>query len=77
MKFFRERNWTKFWLHFAFGIIVGVVVGFGFFAQSEYASSTSDSNTPLIVIISLTSLSLGLLGGIYGDELWAQIYKLF
>ena len=77
MKSFRERNWTKFWLHFAFGAIIGIVVGFGIFAQTEYASSTSDSNTPLVAILCLTSLILGLLGGVYGDDLWAQIHKLF
>ncbi|MEX2581376.1 MAG: hypothetical protein WD342_20130 [Verrucomicrobiales bacterium] len=77
MKNLGDRNWTKFWLHFAFGAIIGIVIGFGIFAQTEFASATDGSRTPILTILSISSLTIGLLGGLFGDDLWAQIHKLF
>tara|TARA_R110000850_G_scaffold62777_16_gene142533 strand:+ start:2795 stop:3028 length:234 start_codon:yes stop_codon:yes gene_type:complete len=77
MNSFRDKNWTKFWLHFAFGAVIGMFIGIGIFSQSEYASSTSGSNTPLILTLGISGIAVGVLAGVYGDELWAEIHKMF
>ena len=77
MKIFRGRDRMKFWLHFVFGAILGVVLGLGIFSQTSYASSTSDWEGPLTVILLGSAVVVGTLGGFYGDELWAQIHKFF
>jgi len=77
MKIFGDRNWTRFFLHFILGAIIGIVIGLSIFSQTGFASATDGSNAPLIAILSISSLSIGILGGIFGDDLWAQIHKLF
>lgn len=73
----REIDWLKFWIHFGFGLPVGALIGVGVFSKTSYASSTSESNLSLILIVAVSALLVGLSTAIFGDELWKQIHKLF
>ena len=77
MSRFSDIDWCRFWIHFFFGVVIGAAIGFGIFSQTPYASSTSESNTPVVVIMSASALVIGIFGGIFGDDLWTRIHKFF
>jgi len=57
-------DWTKFILHFIFGLFLGILVtvGYGFFFDAK----------SWIELIWFPVL-IGVLGGIYGDRFWEKI----
>jgi hypothetical protein len=61
-------DWTKFILHFIFGLFLGVLVniGWGIFF---------DANSWMDLI--WLPILIGILGGIYGDRLWHKFIKRF
>jgi hypothetical protein len=63
-------DWLKFWVHFAFGTVLGLVISiavFGFWFE-----------LPSIVTWSLiagVTLTIATLGGVYGDPFWTRLLE--
>lgn len=63
-------DWPGFCIHFFFGALVGVVVGFRCWTRSDWALSTSA--TPGVLIVSGGALLVGLLAGLAKDDFWSE-----
>lgn len=65
-----KYDWLRFWVHFAFGILPGLVIGvaiFGFwFELSSIARWT---------LITGVTLTIAILGGLYGDPFWTRLLE--
>ncbi len=70
-----KRDWAHFWVHFMFGFVFGGIIGLGLFSRSPWVSSPS--LLPLILFVGVSAMVVGLLAGVYGDDLWISIRGLF
>jgi hypothetical protein len=57
-------DWERFWIHFIFGALLGGGTGFLFWLSNWHPGLS------VWVCISIPSLAVALLGGIYGDRFW-------
>ena len=63
-------DWLRFWLHFLFGAVLGFVMSFSVF---DLAFEFSNSVTWALTLI--TTLSIAILGGLYGDPFWTRLLE--
>ena len=59
----RPFNWTRFFVHFFFGAILGALAGlrFGVYAKTQ---------TELLLRVGGAALTVGLIAGFLGDRFW-------
>lgn len=64
----KPMDWLRFWIHFAFGAFLGFVFGASFFGL------VLDIESPVRwLLVSVATLTLGVLGGLYGDPFWERV----
>ena len=60
----KDYDWFRFWVHFVFGVLLGVVMGLVFCMRSRQPSLHP------WLLACCCSLIMGFAGGIYGDRFW-------
>lgn len=63
----KDYDWFRFWVHFAFGALLGAVMGLVFWMQSWHPG------LPLWLWVGGFSLGIALVGGTYGDRFWGWL----
>lgn len=65
-----KYDWLRFWVHFAFGIILGLVISvavFGFPLDLWSAARWT--------LIAGLTLTIAIVGGLYGDPFWTRLLE--
>jgi hypothetical protein len=65
-----KYDWLRFWMHFAFGIVLGLVVSFAVFGSWFDLSSIAR-----LALIAGITLTVAILGGLYGDLFWTRLLE--
>ena len=65
-----KYDWLRFWVHFAFGVILGLILSvaiFGFWFEL--------SSSARWILIAGVTLTIGIIGGVYGDLFWTKLLE--
>jgi hypothetical protein len=65
-----KYDWLRFWVHFAFGTILGLIISFAIFGfWFDLSPMTSWA------LIAGTTLTIAILGAVYGDPFWTKLLE--
>jgi hypothetical protein len=70
-----KYDWFGFWVHFAFGVIAGIIAGLYVLAQTPYYNSPSW--LPMILFGAGGALAGSVIAGIFRDDFWEQFLSFW
>jgi hypothetical protein len=78
MSHYPKRDWSKTWLHFFCGAIVGSIVGTALWLRSyRWLHSWNDTWWGALLFIGGGALAIGFLAALFLDDFWETFLEWF